>query len=233
MDVDSAPAPEHEQHHNAAAAKTLNALADAVEGGEKTEVKKEEKSVQVKEEEKELATQLPEGDVYIALLVVLWLLDQGDYTKVRCSLSSALHRSELTRSLGSSVDQGKELCASLLETVTSLNRRTMDQLSSKIYFYWVRLHELAGDDTAPLRTTLLAAQRTAALRHDDDLQATLLPLLLRNYLEHHLYDQADKLVSKTTFPEGTAGNAQLARWYYYVGESAVARSNPTRRRSRS
>lgn len=65
---------------------------------------------------------------------------------------------------------------------------------------------------------LLAAQRTAALRHDDDLQATLLPLLLRNYLEHHLYDQADRLVSKTTYPIGTAGNAQLARWYYYVGE---------------
>lgn len=74
--------------------------------------------------------------------------------------------------------------------------------------------------TSPLaeHSTLLAAQRTAALRHDDDLQATLLPLLLRNYLEHGLYDQADKLVSKTTFPEGTAGNAQLARWYYYVGE---------------
>ena len=62
-----------------------------------------------------------------------------------------------------------------------------------------------------------AAQRTAALRHDDDLQATLLPLLLRNYLEHGLYEQADRLVSKTQFPEGTAQNNQLARWYYYLG----------------
>lgn len=66
-------------------------------------------------------------------------------------------------------------------------------------------------------SALLAAQRTAALRRDDDLQATLLPLLLRNYLEHNLYDQADRLVSKTSFPEGTAANAQLARWYYYIG----------------
>jgi hypothetical protein len=48
--------------------------------------------------------------------------------------------------------QGKELANALLATVSSLNRRTMDQLSSKVYFYWVRLHELAGDDTAPLRT---------------------------------------------------------------------------------
>ncbi|SCZ99235.1 BZ3500_MvSof-1268-A1-R1_Chr3-1g05895 [Microbotryum saponariae] len=172
------------------ASSTLNALADATQPASiaTTKPTKKEKP----DESKLVASNVPEGDVYVALLVLLRLIDSGDYRK------------------------GKELASSLLEQVTSLNRRTMDQLSSKIYFYWVRLHELSGDDTAPLRTTLLAAQRTAALRHDDDLQATLLPLLLRNYLEHHLYDQADRLVSKTTFPADTAGNAQLARWYYYV-----------------
>ncbi|ORY92724.1 proteasome regulatory subunit C-terminal-domain-containing protein [Leucosporidium creatinivorum] len=197
MDVDEA-AP-------SAAASTLTALADEVKSAIATPTSNGAaafKKKDDKEDEKELAA-LPEGDVYISLLVVLWLLDQGDYGK------------------------GKELANALLSTVTSLNRRTMDQLSSKVYFYWVRLHELAGDDTAPLRTTLLAAQRTAALRHDDDLQATLLPLLLRNYLEHGLYDQADKLVSKTTFPEGTAGNAQLARWYYYVGRIRAIQLNYT------
>ena len=40
----------------------------------------------------------------------------------------------------------------LLATITALNRRTMDQLASKVYFYWVRVHELAGEDTANLRT---------------------------------------------------------------------------------
>lgn len=65
---------------------------------------------------------------------------------------------------------------------------------------------------------LLQAQRLAALRHDDDLQATLLNLLLRNYFAFNLYDQADKLIAKTSFPD-TAGNPQLARWMYYVGES--------------
>ncbi len=34
-----------------------------------------------------------------------------------------------------------------------------------------------------------------------------------------MYEQADRLVSKTQFPEGTAQNNQLARWYYYLGES--------------
>ncbi|KAK4056870.1 26S proteasome non-ATPase regulatory subunit [Microbotryomycetes sp. JL221] len=191
MDVDSSA--------TSAAANTLNKIADATtaNSGTASPSKKKEKA-----DDKDLAA-LPEGDVYVALLVVLWLLDQGQF------------------------DKGKELCNSLISLVSSLNRRTMDQLSSKVYFYWVRLHEAAGDDTAPLRTTLLAAQRTAALRHDDDLQATLLPLLLRNYLEHRLYDQADRLVSKTTFPEGTAGNAQLARWYYYVGRIRAIQLNYT------
>ena len=62
---------------------------------------------------------------------------------------------------------------------------------------------------------LLAAHRTATLRHDTDLQSTLLNLLLRNYFNHNLLDQADKLVSKSTFPE-SAGNAQLARYLYYL-----------------
>lgn len=57
------------------------------------------------------------------------------------------------------------------------------------------------------------------MRRDDDLQATVLNLLLRNYFAFNLYDQADKLISKTTFPD-TAGNPQLARWLYYVGKVA-------------
>jgi 26S proteasome regulatory subunit N3 len=71
-----------------------------------------------------------------------------------------------------------------------------------------------------LHRQLLQAQRLAALRHDDDLQATLLNLLLRNYFAFNLYDQADKLIAKTSFPD-TAGNPQLARWMYYVGELKV------------
>ena len=44
----------------------------------------------------------------------------------------------------------------------------------------------------------------------------LLNLLLRNYLHYNLYDQADKLVSKTTLPASRSNN-QLARYYYYLG----------------
>lgn len=43
----------------------------------------------------------------------------------------------------------------------------------------------------------------------------LINLHLRNYLHYNLYDQADKLVAKTTFP-ASAGNPQLVRYHYYV-----------------
>jgi len=59
--------------------------------------------------------------------------------------------------------------------------------------------------------------RTCTLRSDYEGQSTLMNLLLRNYLTYNLYDQADKLVSKTTFPE-TASNNEWARYLFYLGK---------------
>jgi 26S proteasome regulatory subunit N3 len=70
----------------------------------------------------------------------------------------------------------------------------------------------------------LAAQRTASLRHDDETQASLINRLLRSYLHYSLYDQADKLVSKTTFP-ASAGNPQFARYHYYLGRIKAVQLN--------
>ncbi|RIA82899.1 proteasome regulatory subunit C-terminal-domain-containing protein [Glomus cerebriforme] len=134
---------------------------------------------------------LPETDLYLHLLVMIYLLDKQDY------------------------DQGILLSNETIRKIQNSNRRTLDQLSARIYFYYARFYELT-EKLAEIRPVLLAAQRTATLRHDDDSQATLLNLLLRNYFYYNLYDQADKLVSKTTFPE-TAGNNQQARYMYYLG----------------
>jgi hypothetical protein len=75
-----------------------------------------------------------------------------------------------------------------------------------------------------LNRLFLAAQRTASLRHDDEAQAALINCLLRSYISYHLYDQADKLVSKTTFPT-SASNAQFARYHYYLGRIKVVQLN--------
>ncbi|KAI8816805.1 proteasome regulatory subunit C-terminal-domain-containing protein [Fimicolochytrium jonesii] len=140
---------------------------------------------------KESKTFLPEHEIYLNYLVLLWLHDQ--------------HQNE----------KGMQLVSTLVEHAQALNRRTLDQLSGRLYFYLARFHELSNT-MASARPVLLAVQRTATLRHDDDTQATILNLLLRNYLHFNLYDQADKLVSKTVFPEG-ASNNQIARYMYYLG----------------
>ncbi|KAF0383890.1 proteasome regulatory particle lid subunit RPN3 [Gigaspora margarita] len=134
---------------------------------------------------------LPEIDLYLHLLLMIYLLDKQEFEK------------------------GIQLSNETIAKIQSLNRRTLDQLSARVYFYYARFYELTSN-LAVIRPALLAAQRTATLRHDDDSQATLLNLLLRNYFHYNLYDQADKLVSKTTFPE-TAGNNQQARYMYYLG----------------
>lgn len=59
--------------------------------------------------------------------------------------------------------------------------------------------------------------RTATLRNDFEGQAVLINCLLRNYLHYNLYDQADKLVSKSVYPE-SASNNEWARFLYYLGE---------------
>jgi 26S proteasome regulatory subunit N3 len=66
----------------------------------------------------------------------------------------------------------------------------------------------------------------ASLRHDDDAQASLINQLLRNYIQYSLYDQADKLVSKTTFPS-SAGDPQFARYHYYLGRIKAVQLNYT------
>jgi 26S proteasome regulatory subunit N3 len=103
----------------------------------------------------------------------------------------------------------------LMERVGALKRRTLDPIAERVYFYATWSHELNGQ-LAAIRSPLLAAYRTACLHHNTVCQATLLNALLRNYLHFKLFDQAEKLLTKTTFPE-QASNTQLARYLYYTG----------------
>ncbi|KAJ7799046.1 hypothetical protein B0H13DRAFT_2391327 [Mycena leptocephala] len=76
----------------------------------------------------------------------------------------------------------------------------------------------------PIAAKTIAAQRTASLRHDNETQASLINRLLCSYLQYSLYDQADRLVSKTTFP-ASAGNPQFACYHYYLGRIKAVQLN--------
>ena len=134
---------------------------------------------------------IPEVDAYIHLLIVVKLLDNSE-------LKAAHACSER-----------------LMNKIVGQNRRSLDLIAAKSYFYHSRVAELTNQ-LSTIRNFLHARLRTATLRNDFEGQAVIINCLLRNYLHYALYDQADKLVKKSVFPE-TASNNEWARFLYYLG----------------
>ncbi|EGE00532.1 hypothetical protein TESG_07860 [Trichophyton tonsurans CBS 112818] len=142
---------------------------------------------------------LPEIDVYLSILVQIHLYD------------------------AKRTEKGARFSQKLVEKLRTHNRRTLDCLAARVYFYYSlffeQLKPLPPSPTAAvisIRPSLLAALRTAVLRKDTDIQATVTTLLLRNYLSTSHISQADLFISHSEFPIG-ASNNQIARYLYYLG----------------
>ncbi|XP_055683655.1 probable 26S proteasome non-ATPase regulatory subunit 3 [Lutzomyia longipalpis] len=134
---------------------------------------------------------IPEVDAYYHLLVLVRLLDARN------------------------LEKASECSEALMNKIVTQNRRTLDLLAAKAYFYHSRVAELTNKLDS-IRGFLHARLRTATLRNDFEGQAVIINCLLRNYLHYSLYDQADKLVNKSVFPE-SASNNEWARFLYYLG----------------
>lgn len=142
---------------------------------------------------------LPEVDTYLSILVQIYLYEKKDFQR------------------------GAKFSTGLVERLRTLNRRTLDSLAARVYFYYSLFFEqIAPLPPSPaatvisIRQPLLAALRTAVLRKDVDTQATVMTLLLRNYLSTSHISQADLLISHNRFPS-SASNNQIARYLYYLG----------------
>lgn len=153
----------------------------------------------IKSGKKEPKEVIPEIDIFLGILIQIYLLDNMI------------------------IQNGVVFSSSLTEWLHSLNRRTLDSLSARVYFYYSLFCEqmapLPPSPSSPVisnRASLLAALRTAVLRKDIDTQSTVIVLLLRNYLSTSHIGQADLLVSHTQFPEN-ASNNQVVRFAYYLG----------------
>lgn len=142
---------------------------------------------------------LPEVDTYLSILVQVLFYDTKAWQK------------------------GAEFSSSLVERFRTLNRRTLDALAAKAYFYYSLFYEQlaplppsVGSAVISIRPNLLAALRTSVLRKDQDTQVTVTTLLLRNYLSTSHINQADLLIQHSQFPPA-ASNNQIARYLYYLG----------------
>lgn len=103
----------------------------------------------------------------------------------------------------------------LIERLRTFNRRSLDPLASKAFFYFSLSYERIGR-LEQIRPTLLQLYRTSCVRHDVIGQAVLLNLLLSNYLDYNLYDQAHTLSLRASFPEN-ASNNQFCRYLHSMG----------------
>lgn len=162
-------------------------------------------------------TPLPEVDAYFHLLALVRLLDAKMLDK-----ASQCGEPWKVSGVGPSTKTFYFLSAQqLMSKIMSQNRRSLDLVAAKSYFYHSRVAELTNKlDT--IRGFLHARLRTATLRNDFEGQAVLINCLLRNYLHYALYDQADKLVNKSVFPE-SASNNEWARFLYYLGRIKAAK----------
>ncbi|GFR43460.1 hypothetical protein Agub_g4543 [Astrephomene gubernaculifera] len=140
----------------------------------------------------EASAVIPEVELYAYLIVLLFLCDSKQYQLARSVADAALAR------------------------LAHFNRRTLDVIAARIYFYYSLSYEHTGE-LASIRSTLLALHRTAVLRHDALGQETLMNLLLRNYLHYNLYDQAEKFRSKAAKSDQFRSGQQYCRYLHYLG----------------
>lgn len=74
----------------------------------------------------------------------------------------------------------------MLDEVSKLNKRYLNTLQAFVVFYYSRSVELLGK-LKTLRPFLFEFYRKVCIKHDEIGQATVINLLLRNYLEYNNY----------------------------------------------
>mmetsp|Transcript_32877 Transcript_32877/g.50296 ORF Transcript_32877/g.50296 Transcript_32877/m.50296 type:complete len:464 (+) Transcript_32877:96-1487(+) len=125
-------------------------------------------------------------------------------------------------------DEAFKLAQSSIDLMTAFLEETTSGLSvhpllARMYRFESLVAESSPSlNTESLRPKLVHAHRLACLRRDVDTQATLLNLLLRDLLNGSQVEQAQKLLSNSTFPEA-ASNNQLCRYLYNSGRIQALR----------
>lgn len=145
------------------------------------------------------ATQiLPEVEVYIYIVILVTMIRYAG------AKNAIIQYQDIVESTNYIVDHSR-----------SYNRRSLDLLNSKVYFYFSFVYEKVSK-LENIRPAILALYRTSCIRHDEMSQAVLLNLVLRNYLHYNLIEQANTFSLRTTFPENVSNN-QYCRYLYYMG----------------
>jgi 26S proteasome regulatory subunit N3 len=111
---------------------------------------------------------------------------------------------------------------SLLSKIADLNKRTLDPLNAYLYFYYARIYERQGK-FVDIREQLLDAYNKSCLKNDEIGQATLINLVLRNYMAYQNFEAAHNFIEKAHFPEQKSTNEYCKYLYYTAKVKAIRR----------
>lgn len=121
----------------------------------------------------------------------------------------------------SSFEQAASFFSSMLRSLSTINRRSMDLIAAKVYFYYALSHEKANKQSMnAILPSLLSSYRTACLQHNEPGQAVLINAILRVYVLAHQYSLADTFRLKSLYPRDLRliPSPVYARYCYYVGK---------------
>lgn len=157
----------------------------------KEQAEKERKEAEV------LQAEVPEVDVYIQLLVALFLFDRGLKEEVTKTTRHMNHGAPKIRCCGSSahialpfvatccVLQSVSLLSTLFTSLSTFNRRSLDPLSAKIYSFYALVCESTGKDAEIRKSdrarSMFVAMHTLSIafpERDINLFAAVLPSIL-------------------------------------------------------
>lgn len=95
---------------------------------------------------------LPEIEIYCYLLLLIYLIDQKKYNEV-CDAYETIRKVCVCKMCGCMFThlqilfyyQAKACSSASIARIKNLNRRTIDILASRLYFYYSLSYELTGD----------------------------------------------------------------------------------------
>lgn len=149
-----------------------------------------------------------EVESWLLSILVRLLWRKGDHAKAFHLVNSAIaileeERQDISKSSSSS---------SLFPLLARLFR-----------FRFLVQPQLQDHSESEHRLLIAKAYNRAVVRRDVDTQAVLLNGMIRELLLHSQIEQAQKLLSNSTFPMETASNNQLCRYFYYSGRVQALR----------
>jgi len=114
------------------------------------------------------------------------------------------------------------LASHLIDRLMKFNRRSLDSLGAKAFFYYSLAHEKI-DRLEQIRATLMSCYQSSCYHRDEMTQIVLLNSIIRNYFAYGLTEQVQILTDKThssgTDPSTAVSHNQYCRYVYYLGRT--------------